>query len=58
MHGNQTQVNAYAFLQVLHGLGTMVLAQQIMLEKFRSWCQLPNPVSLRFHDLRAVACSP
>ena len=42
----------------------MVLAQQTMLDKFRSWCQQVDvayifrvPSLSEFHDHRAVACA-
>jgi hypothetical protein len=47
------------------GLGTMVLAQQTMLDKFRTWCQQVDvayvfqvPSVSNFHDHKAVAASP
>jgi hypothetical protein len=54
---------------VSHGssedLGTMVLAQQTMLDKFHSWCHQVDvayifhiPSLSEFHDHRAVASSP
>jgi hypothetical protein len=46
-------------------LGTMVLAQQTMLDRFRTWCQQVDvayifqvPSVSDFHDHRAVASSP
>ena len=54
---------------VTHGatedLGMMVLAQQTMLDTFRSWCQqvdvayiLNIPITSDFHDHMAVVSSP
>jgi len=54
---------------VSHGasedLGTMVLAQQTMMDKFRSWCQTVDvayifrvPSLSEFHDHQAVASAP
>jgi hypothetical protein len=50
---------------VSEDLGTMALAQQTMLDKFRTWCQQVDvayifqvPSVSDFHDHRAVSSSP